>query len=446
MLLLPAALAQCFQYSWVYYVAFGSLLVFLKFQDYFELRERYVYFFLMVGAVTTYLDLLTYPLLTWGLVIIWWLLMQKEQGSVAGNLKKVIYSGISWILGYAVMWVGKWAVGSLVLGENLFQKAISEALLWTVDGAEEPITFGERFHTLFLNWETYSYKIYLVIIAAWVLYILARGVLGYTRDSRMPALLLAGFSSIVWYVVMAGHTNMHHIFTHRIYAVSIAAFLGMVLLSTREKPGRPAAGEFLYHCGVTALAGLGALCLLLLVRSDYPVNNYTFSYEKVPADHVISIAFVPSFSRITRINIGISQEGGSAGEYRISLSEGEKVIYESTVPACEWVEGNLHELAVDWKLAAGKSYRLSILPMGRDGNTYLYVTTDGLMPLTEYQEITVGGEFLPGQMLTEIQYRCRPVGKYNCLFWFFTFAGVWFMIITAGQSLWGRPRSVPADD
>lgn len=430
-LLMPAALAQCFQYSWVYYAAFGSLLVFLKWEDYFEQRERYIYFFLLVGAVTTYLDLLTYPLLTWGLVITWWLLLQKDQGSIAGNVLKVIFSGISWITGYAVMWMGKWAVGSLVLRENLFQKAISEALLWTVDGMEESITLGERFRTLYINWETYSYKIYFVIIAIWGLYVLARGILGYTRDARMPALLLTGLSSIVWYVVMAGHTNMHHIFTHRIYGVSIAAFLGMALLSTQGKPALPTAEKWLYHCLATALTGGGALLLLLFLRSDYSVNNYAFSFEKILANDTISINFVPSFSRITRINIGISVEGGSAGEYRISLSDGEETIYERTVPVYEWSEGNLHELAVDWNLTAGKDYTLQIDQAKADGNTYLHVTADGFIPLAEYKEITVGGEYLPGQMLTEVNYWCRPVGKYNCLFWFFTFAGVCFMVITA---------------
>ena len=45
MLLMPMALAQCLQYSWIYYVAFVALLIYLMFKTYLEQRERYIYFF-----------------------------------------------------------------------------------------------------------------------------------------------------------------------------------------------------------------------------------------------------------------------------------------------------------------------------------------------------------------------------------------------------------------
>lgn len=432
-LLMPAALAQCLQYSWIYYVAFGALLIYLKFKSYLELRERYIYFFLLLGAVTIYLDLLTYPLLTWGLVIVWWILLQEKEEGIVGNILKVIFSAIAWIVGYAGMWLGKWAVGSLVLRENLFCKAISEALLWTVNEGESAITLSDRFRALYLNWSVYAYRLYFIILFVWVSYAVIWGICGYVKDSRIPALLLVGASSFVWYMVLSGHVTMHHIFTHRIFGVTIAAFLGIVLVGTKGKLELPPMKGLLHNCFVIALLGGVSVLLLFRLRADYNVNNYMYAFDKVLTGDTIYMNFIPSFPHITKIKLGVSADDG-AGEYRISLLDGGQIVYGSSVPAYEWSEGNQHELSVDWNLIAGKQYKLQIDQIGTDGSTYLWVTADGSEPLTEYGETAVGETFLDGQMLSEITYWCRPVGKYNCMFWTFTFMGGCFMIITAGQN------------
>lgn len=428
-LLMPMALAQCFFYSSVYYVAFGALLIYLKFKTNLELRERYIYFFLVLGAVTTYLDLLTYPMLTWGLVIIWWILLQEKKESIVGYVLKVIFSAVAWVMGYAVMWAGKWAIGSIILRENLFESAFSETLKWTVNEGENAITFSDRLQALLVNWEMYAYKLYLVIMIAWVLYAVIRGIWRYVKDSRTPALLLVGCSSFVWYMVVAGQTSMHHIFAHRTFGVSIAAFMGIVLVSTAGKPEKLSVKRLLANYAVIALSGGIALLLTLQPRFDFIVNNYPYVYDKVLVDDTIYMSFVPSFARIKNIRFGISSEGDKSGEYRISLLDGEQIVYEKDIPVYEWSEGNLHDLPVDWKLTAGKQYKLKIDFLRTDSNTYLLVTQGGLTPLSEYGEISIGEKVITGQMLTEINYFCRPLGKFNLAFWFTSFMAVCLMVI-----------------
>ena len=436
-LLMPAALAQCLQYSWIYYIAFTALFIYIKRKEYLEKEERYIYFFLLLGAVTSYLDLLTYPLFTWGLVIVWWLLLQDKVESVGRYLLKVIFSAVSWVIGYAVMWMGKWVVGSLVLRENLFQKAISEAMLWTVDGTESVITWRDRFHALFLNWETYSYKLYFIVLAAWLIYAVIRSFFGVVKDARIPALLLIGCSSSVWYMVLAGHTIMHHIFTHRIFGVSIAAFLGIILLSTRDKAVLLPVKNILYRCIAFGLAGILSLFLLFQLRSDYAVYNYHgISFDKVPADGVISMSLTPAFSQIDALGIGVSVEDGIEGEYRISLWDQDEIIYEDTVLVSEWANGNYQELSVDWELEAGKTYTFQVEQYDTDGTTYLWVTADGIRPLAELGGANIRDKAFEGQMLMEITYWCRPVGKYNCLFWTISLMCVCVAVMAACWNGW----------
>lgn len=421
MLLMPAALAQCLQYSWVFYVSFTALLLYLRHKEYFESGGRNIYFFLMIGVAAAYLDLLTYPLFTWGFLIVWQLLLQDETRSVGENLKKVVVSAISWVAGYAVMWAGKWAVGSLVLRENLFQKAVSEAMMWTVDGMEAAVTWKDRFHAIFLNWETYAYKLYFIVLAAWLAYAVVRSFWGMKKDTRVPALFLAGLSCPVWYMTLAAHTIMHHIFTHRIFGVAVAAFIGIILLSAEGKPAALSVKTISRNGIVLCLAGAVSLIAMFQLRFDYTVKNYVgIEFEETVADGVISMDFTPQFSEITSLGIGISTEGGAKGGYRVSLSDGEHIKYEDTIPAADWAEGNLHPLSVQMDLTADKTYTLRIEPQQTEGATYLWVTKNGTRPLNEIGSARIGERSLDGQMLTDITYWCRPIGKYNCLFWAMT--------------------------
>ena len=67
------------QYSPVFYISvISTLFVFLKYDRY---RERIFFIFLVSGMLTSFFDLLTYPLLTWGMPALW-LILIKEEGTV----------------------------------------------------------------------------------------------------------------------------------------------------------------------------------------------------------------------------------------------------------------------------------------------------------------------------------------------------------------------------
>ena len=87
LLLNPSALSLSLQYTWVFYIAFGGTLVLLRKRAYFSSGLCYVYFFIAMGMLTSYFDLLTYPLLTWGIPLLWWTVLggHREEKSVAGH-------------------------------------------------------------------------------------------------------------------------------------------------------------------------------------------------------------------------------------------------------------------------------------------------------------------------------------------------------------------------
>ena len=72
-LLLPIAVSQALQYSWVFYIGMCGSLVIVKFHQRLAKGHGIYILFLILGMLTSYMDLLTYPLFTWGIPMIWWI-------------------------------------------------------------------------------------------------------------------------------------------------------------------------------------------------------------------------------------------------------------------------------------------------------------------------------------------------------------------------------------
>lgn len=435
-LLMPMALGKCLQYSWAFYVTFLALLIFIKYKAYLEQGKRYIYYFILVGAVTIYLDLLTYPLLTWGLLIIWWLILQDKQESILQYLKKVVFSALGWIAGYGGMWIGKWAVGSLVLRENLFTKAISEAFLWTVEG-DTVITIKDRLEAVYVNWSMYEYKLYMIILLGWLIYWVICGIVrGNSRSLKAPALILVFCSSFVWYIFLAGHAIMHHIFTHRTFGVSIAAFLGLILLSTEKNEVTGAKAmlkgkKLLLRIAVLCCISLASLCLMLQIKDDYNRHNGALSFSETEFKNATSMTFIPDYTIVKSLNLGISSSSDYNGHYQLTLLHQDDEVDSILIPADELKNGNFHEVKVNWSLKQGHEYKIMIEPTDSDSNTRIWVSNEEGV-LSEFREISIDEVKLQGQMLMGITYWCSIPENSKRILFTSTFMGIIMMLIYAG--------------
>ncbi|MCM1410017.1 MAG: hypothetical protein NC305_05665 [Lachnospiraceae bacterium] len=124
-LLMAMAMPFSLQYSWVFYIAMGCTLYLTIGKGKNQKGIKLYWIFLFTGMLTSFFDLLTYPLFTWGIPIIWWLLLQEDREALY-YIKQVVCTGLFWILGYAGMWLGKFCLGSWVLGHDIFEKAFGE--------------------------------------------------------------------------------------------------------------------------------------------------------------------------------------------------------------------------------------------------------------------------------------------------------------------------------
>ena len=99
LMLMPIALAKSFQYSSCFYVFNLGCLPLLLLRE--ERRRDCMYsIFLFCGILTAFFDFLTYPISTFGVPMLLWLLLAGGK-SVESKLGAIIKNGLFWCIGFA---------------------------------------------------------------------------------------------------------------------------------------------------------------------------------------------------------------------------------------------------------------------------------------------------------------------------------------------------------
>lgn len=239
-LLTPWIIPLSMQYMTCFYpMALGMLLMLWK-PEFIEKRLGDWLLFMLLGMVTAYVDVLTYPLVTFGMPFILWTIIRDEEGTGA-PLKAFVRLGLCWLVGYAGMWSGKWALVALFGTEADVASIFSSIDART--SAEEISRWSAVMRNLMVFWRK-PYKLMGLCYAAGFV---ALGLRVYGRRKPMPLSLgltwvLCALLPLGWYYVMADHSHTHYFYTHRILAVSAFALLCLVtrLLKTKDGMQHPA--------------------------------------------------------------------------------------------------------------------------------------------------------------------------------------------------------------
>ena len=231
LILNPVALPLSLQFSWVYYIGLlGALAVLLIGRPVED--NLYLLLFWALGMLTSYFDLLTYPLFTFGLPVTLFLVKGKDMAASA-KVKKLAAAAALWLGGYAAMWAGKWALAITVGGQDGLYRDIVDRIVMRTSAASEDMQ--ERY-----TWSmavgrplaVLGNKVYLVLflvflagcaIAAHRAQKMGRGTAGPKNRaaSLLPYALLAVLP-FLWFCALCNHT-VTHFFTYRELSVTVLA-------------------------------------------------------------------------------------------------------------------------------------------------------------------------------------------------------------------------------
>lgn len=194
----------------------GSLLVIKR-----EATQGVGMLFFIIGSLTCYFDLLTTPLLTMGIPLA---ILLSLKSSHVFPFKKIFIEVaqliLLWGFGFALTFVSKWALASLVLGQNIFAD-VYEVGLYRM-GTEEFTRWDAVTKNLgMLNW-------WIVGVVAVVMF--AFNMIRYRNFSYKKAILflIIALMPYVWYFILSNHSYLHGWFTFRLQAVTVSCFMLML--------------------------------------------------------------------------------------------------------------------------------------------------------------------------------------------------------------------------
>lgn len=243
-LLSPLVIAQSLHYSCVYFVLLLACLFLLVFHRRMRRKEMYFVFFTAVGCATSFVDLLTTPLLTLCFPLILYICLNAPRRLKAAA-RDVFFMCVCWAVGYVGMWAGKWVLATLLTDMNVIRDALSTVMFRTsqVDGRGEAISYME---ILRRNWSRLEKS---PIWGASLLVMLA-GILAAGRQRRLKQLLprVCGFGLVMllpflWMRLAGNHSYIHPHFVSRILAILPFAGMCMCILPASERPAGQATSD-----------------------------------------------------------------------------------------------------------------------------------------------------------------------------------------------------------
>ncbi|MCR4923464.1 MAG: hypothetical protein K5931_05585 [Lachnospiraceae bacterium] len=252
--LTPYTLGLCLQYSSVFYIGFTGLLLLTAFYEKIRDKGLFLELFALLGMLTSYMDLLTYPVFTLGIpltgyVILYSFYERDKESFFEKPYIKVLCFSASWAFGYIGMWAGKWLISIPFYGMESLLDTFLQVKKRSVGNEEELISY---FDTLGNNFFMYKNSIYILLLVLYLLCIFV--LLMYNRHKKKAAFkpklsVLLSYVIIMlipfgWMLVTKEHAMVHSFMTHKNLTVSVFALLCLIktplseLLDSRKESGR----------------------------------------------------------------------------------------------------------------------------------------------------------------------------------------------------------------
>lgn len=210
------------QFSTCFYISIIAMLIFLTRPKFAHDTEKSIIIFFITGAVTSYMDFLTTPILTLGFPLIVAAAISAGSRNMAKN---IAMQSISWFGGYALLWSSKWMMAWILTGENVVDSAIGSARL----RMGNTIVFGGSEMTMNEFFDIITTKISSIINPLWILFIIFVLIIIATtyiyinrqRMSNERWLFMIAIMPLLWFTIMKNHSLQHIFFTWRDWILTL---------------------------------------------------------------------------------------------------------------------------------------------------------------------------------------------------------------------------------
>lgn len=232
-------ISKSLQFSTVFYPTIISLILITKWHSFFQAKQLYGLFFLLLGMTVNYIDLLTYPAVSLGFALCFYIMMEESAAAqsclnlpllpvrINPSALRTIHYSFAWLLGYAGMWASKWCISSLVLRQNIIKDAAASISFRTSDSFNGITwSYGDVLSKNLANISKTNLALAVLILIILFAVMLKKGL--RPQLSALPkgcGFLLTAFIPFIWYFVLKNHSCIHNFFTYRNFSISLLALL-----------------------------------------------------------------------------------------------------------------------------------------------------------------------------------------------------------------------------
>ena len=213
-------------------IAMGAILVLLSFYKQLKDRDWLEGMFIIVGIFTSYMDFLTYPVVTLVLPLTVLLILNaSEHLQWKKCLVQWFWICVSWAGGYIGMWGMKWVVAELTLRTGTLRNAVWSVITRTepLDGRQSFLSGIERTLRLILGqYDQVWYGIGFLLIILFILITLVILVIKKQLQQHLPLLVCMLATTMIplgWLVLTQNHSAIHCWFTFRVLGASVVPAL-----------------------------------------------------------------------------------------------------------------------------------------------------------------------------------------------------------------------------
>ncbi|MCR5157235.1 MAG: hypothetical protein K6C96_11200 [Butyrivibrio sp.] len=228
----PMVVPMSMQYGTAWYTMqlFLLFLILAEIDDPVKLSMA----FFAAGMAVEYFDLLTYPLVVYGIPATYMVYSIDRKTGFVSVIKEIFTTGISFIAGYGLMLASKLILVLAFVNPGVVEDAKNHIFLrLSGEGMDTDI---RRIDAVTRNLEVLNTEFYYIAAAVAVAAIIAvamllrkkKGKKAITPLKIIPYMIIA-LTPFAWYFVLANHSHIHYFFTYRNLAVTACALGAGVL-------------------------------------------------------------------------------------------------------------------------------------------------------------------------------------------------------------------------
>ena len=218
------------QYSNTFYTVFAATIYILCTDRQPKNRTWLAALFCIIGGITAFTDLLTTPLLTLCIPLLF-LLSKEKDLSTQNALKYTAICSTTWAVGYAGIWIAKWLLAAVLTGYDISDAAQQISVRTATEFMDVDMSLWGIASLIF------AHKIIFFALATVSIAFISLTIWQYQRNpllfKKYSYLLLIAAFPLFWFLAIRNHCVVHYWFVWRLSAITIFAY-GLFLLRTRS--------------------------------------------------------------------------------------------------------------------------------------------------------------------------------------------------------------------